>query len=341
MARRAAAAGLGSPGLQEMVQSVYDIERVVRAMVEVGGYRLQSLPDASPEQFRAWKLTPPRRHHSWKRRIEQALLVPPTPSGMGCLRLVRFHGLTAEQTRRQRVMRSSQRSWDTGGIFDIDVFARDVDELYRGFQRHGWTAFGEPVEYREAEFHVKQVVAVGPDGLLVAAIQRYQPPPTGLDADMAMTAIFNSTQMVRDFERATQFYERILGWRKTHDFVVDAAAEPGADVLGLPMPQAIAARRRIGMYKQPDGGSGAIELIENSSMRGRDFSADCVAPNVGLLALRFAVANAGEYAEAIVARGGELYTPLMSLELAPYGTVALFAVRSPEGAIIEFIQGSR
>lgn len=293
-------------------------------MIEVGGYRLLPLPDAGAEQFAA------------SERMQQALLVPATPSRMGCLRLVRFDGLPSPQL--QRVMRSSQRSWDTGGIFDIDVFARDADKLYRGFQRHGWTALGEPVEYREAEFHVRQVVAVGPNGLVIAIIQRYEPPAAGFEAGMPMTAIFNSTQMVRDFDRSAQYYEQVLRWQKTHDFVIDAAAEPGADVLGLPLPQATNARRRIGMFRPPWATSGAIELIENSSMHGRDFSADCVAPNVGLLALRFCVANCKQYASEIVARGGTLYTELVEIEIAPYGRVAYFSVRAPEGAIIEFIQ---
>lgn len=335
---------LAAPGLQEIVLSVFETERVAHALTEVGGYLRQSLPDASAEQYSAWKLSPPESGaHGRKggarrpaQRIEQSLLIPPTAARMGCLRLVRFQGLPP--TIPQQVMRSSQRSWDTGGIFDVDVFARDVDAAYRGLQRHGWTAMGEPVEYREAEFHVRQVVAVGPDGLVVAIIQRYEPPATGLDAHMPLTAIFNSTQLVRDFAGAAQFYEQVLGFQKTHDFVIDAAAEPGADVLGLPLPQAINAQRRIGMFRPPWAEHGAIELIENSSMHGRDFSAACVAPNVGLLALRFCVPNVRQYAAEIQARGGQPYAALMRMNLAPYGAVELFSIRSPEGAIVEFLQ---
>ncbi|MFO1425412.1 MAG: hypothetical protein U1F11_00250 [Steroidobacteraceae bacterium] len=323
-------AWLAVDGLQEAVLSVFDVERIARALAEVGGYRLQPLPDADRAQFAAWQVP------STCTRIEQALLVPePGGPAPGCLRLVRFDGVA-----QQRVMRSSQRSWDTGGIFDVDVYARDVDSSYRALQRHGWTAFGEPVEYREAEFHVRQVVAVGPDGLVLAIIQRFSPPVPALDADPAlrMTPVFNSTQMVRDFERAARFSEQVLGWRKSHDFLVDAVAEPGADVLGLPLPQAITARRRVGIFHPADAQDGSIELIENASMYGRDCAADCVAPNVGLLALRFRVADAAGYAREILARGGELHGAPARFEVAPYGSVTTFAVRSPEGAIVEFIQ---
>lgn len=318
---------LAACGLQEAVMSVFDIERIARTMVDVGGYRLIALPDAASAQFAAWKVPPGCQH------IEQALLVPPRGDRpMGCLRLVRFHGVA------QRVMRSSQRTWDTGGIFDIDVFTSDVDAVYRGLQRCGWTAFGEPVEYSEVEFHVRQVVAVGPDGLVLAIIQRYHPPVPGLDHATAMTPVFNSTQMVRDFDRCAQFYEHTLGWQKTHDFVVDAAIEPGADVLGLPLPQAQSARRRVGLFRPLDASEGSIELIENATMTGRHFAAHCAAPNVGLLSLRFVVEDVVRYADEIASRGGELYSEPFEFELAPYGGVWCFAVRSPEGAIIEFVQ---
>ena len=107
------------------------------------------------------------------------------------------------------------------------------------------------------------------------------------------------------------------------------------DVLGLPPPLARSAVRKLGMFKSANG-NGAVELIENQSMRGRDFSKDCVAPNVGILCLRIPVPDAAKYAREITARGGTLYAPPKKIEIAPYGQATIFAVRSPEGAIIEF-----
>ena len=79
---------------------------------------------------------------------------------------------TATTTGFERRIISSQRSWDTGGIFDVDIFTTDVERVYRELQRHGWTALGEPVDYTEAHFSVRQVVAVGPGGFMLAMIQR-------------------------------------------------------------------------------------------------------------------------------------------------------------------------
>jgi len=314
-----------SNGIQEAVVSTFDIDRLAMPLEQACGYRRVVLPDAGPDQWTAWSVP------SSCTRIEQALLVPDDgASKLGSLRLVKFHGV------EQKVMRSSQRTWDTGGIFDVGMFSADVDAVYRRLQRHGWTAFGEPVDYSEAHFSVRQVVAVGPDGLVLAIIQRYEPPVAGLATDGALSPVFNSTQMVADFDAAMQFYGDILGFELRVAFTVEDVVEPGADVLGLPLPQAKSARRKLAMFKPHGPGEGGVELIENMDMRGRRCDTDCVAPNVGILSLRFEVDDARAYASQIIGRGGMLLVAPMAMTIAPFGSVTLFSVRSPEGAIIEF-----
>lgn len=310
-------------GLQEVVASVSDAARIARVFTEIGGWSLRRLADAPPAQWAAWRL--PRRCT----RIEQWLLVP-QGDRKGFVRLVRFHGVA------QRQMRSSARAWDTGGIFDVDVYSRDVSKTYRKLQSLGWTALGEPVDYRESYLHVRQVVASGPNGFMLAMIQRYSPPVTDVPPFDAMSMIFNSTQMVASLDRALEFYTRVLGWNVSNRFDITGQAEPGADVLGLPQPQADGAVRRLAMLRSPWENPAAVELIENQTMRGRDFSADCVAPNVGILCLRIPVPDARAYAKQVEARGAQLYTEPRRVPVAPYGTLDMFSVRSPEGAILEF-----
>jgi predicted enzyme related to lactoylglutathione lyase len=319
---------ISTSGIREVVFSTFDISRIAKPFVEAAGFKLTALPDAPKEQFTQWHVP------AACTRIEQALLTAPdSPNGRGALRLVKFHGAT------QKVMRSSQRSWDTGGIFDIDVYSTDVEAIYRKLQRHGWTGLGDPVEYTEAAFHVRQVVAVGPDGLMVAIIERLSPPVEGQPKSQPMSPIFNSTQLVASLDKAMAFYTKTLGFETRLTFDITNQAEPGVDVLGLPLPQATTAIRKLGMVKSA-GGTGAVELIENATMRGRDFAKDCVAPNVGILCLRIPVPNAAKYAAEITARGGVLYSEPKKIEIAPYGTATIFAVRSPEGAIIEFFDGA-
>lgn len=314
-------------GIREVVFSTFDIQRIARPFIDTARFRFTALPDAPREQYSQWRVP------AACTRIEQALLVPPDSStGRGALRLVKFHGVD------QKVMRSSQRSWDTGGIFDIDVYSTDLEGVYRSLQRHGWTALGEPVDYSESAFNVKEVVAVGPDGLLVAIIQRYSPPVADQPANQPMSPIFNSSQIVVSLDRALDFYTKTLGWETQLNFNVTDKVEPGADVLGLPLPQARTAIRRVAIV-QPAGQLASVELIENASMHGHDFSTNCLAPNVGILCLRIPVPDARKYAAEIARRGGQLFASPAKIEIAPYGPATIFAVQSPDGAIIEFFDG--
>ena len=253
-------------GFQEIVLSVFEMTRIAEPMAAAGGFRFVPLPDAPKEQFAAWHVP------QGCSRIEQALLVPADDdSGKGNLRLVVFHNAP------KRVMRSSQRSWDTGGIFDIDVFSKDVNAAYAGLQSFGWTGLGDPVDYSEAAFEVRQVVAVGPDGLMVAIIQPHKPPTFPLPPFEAMSRIFNSTQMVSDYNRASHFYRETLGWQLMVEFHISDAVEPGASVLGLPLPFAKDVVRHVGIFHPRGINDGSVELIENATMHGKDFPEHCVA----------------------------------------------------------------
>jgi predicted enzyme related to lactoylglutathione lyase len=312
-------------GIQEVVVSVFDIDQLARPMTESGDFVRIDLPDAPKEQWAAWHVP------AGCTRIQQTLLRHSgSEAGRGSLKLVKFHSV------EQKVMRSSQRSWDTGGIFDVDVSVTDAKGVYHKLQMHGWTALGDPVEYTESGLHVHQVVAEGPNGFMLAMIEHHEPAYSG-PPFKGMSAIHNSTQMVADLDKALDFYTRVLGWGMRMRFDITHQAEPGADVLGLPQPQADTAVRRLAMTRSDDGPAPAhVELIENRTMRGRDFSKDCVAPNVGILCLRMPVKDAAGYAKAIQGRGGQLYSEPQSLDIAPYGHVTLFSIRSPEGAILEF-----
>lgn len=312
-------------GIQEVVFSVYDIARASAALIAVGDYRLMALPDADAAQAAAWHVP------AGYTRIEQALLLPPDDD-KGALRLVAFHGLDRD------LIRPSQRTWDSGGIFDLDLFSRDVRGVYRKLQRdHGWTAFGEPVDYEIGDFDVTQVVAIGPDGLVLAVIQPHKPPTLELPAFTALSRIFNSTQIVRDFDATLAFYRDVLEWRPMMDTTIDDAIEPGAEVLGLPMPHARSCVRRVGIVHPTGSNDGSVELIE-IGLAGRDFAERAVAPNVGLLALRIEVPSVAAYAAGIIRRGGVLYTAATRLDLAGLGRVELFSIRTPDGAILEFYE---
>ncbi len=311
-------------GMSEVIFSTFDIDRAMQPLVDAAGFVRVDLPDAPPEQFAAWQVP------AECTRIEQALFHAPGDK-RGRIRAVTFHGVEKE------LIRPSQRTWDTGGIFDLDLFSADVRAVYQKLQHdHGWSALGEPVDYEIGEFDVAQVVARGPDGLMLAVIQPYKEPTFALPEFDALSRVFNSTQMVRDIDAAVSFYCDVLGWKSLVRVDVQGVAEPGTEVLGIPMPLAESCRRTVAIVHPQGLNDGSVELMALEGLSGRDSSARAVAPNVGILALRLTVDDPAAYAAEVVERGGVLYSEPRKLEIAPFGDVECFAIRSPEGAILEF-----
>ena len=312
------------PGFQEIVHSAFDIERLAGPLAAVGGWTRTDLPDAPREQWAAWHVP------EGCTRIEQCLLHAPNDT-RGPLRVVVFHGV------EQRLMRSSQHVWDSGGVFDVDMYSSDANATYAALQRHGWTAFHDAADYGFGELQVREVIVLGPDGFVIGLIERRAPPldwPEGLGA---MTRQFNSSQIVRDYATSAAFYRDILGWKPLFEVATAGEDEP-SQILGMHLPHAADVERRVGIWHPEGTNDGSVELIQCAGIRGRDFAELAVAPNIGLLSLRFPVVDARVYAAQIVERGWSLYTPPMHLDIAPYGPTTLFSVRTPDGAILEFYE---
>lgn len=314
-----------SSGLQEAVASVSDARRIAEVFTAVGGWSARKLADAPPEQWRAWRV--PRRCT----RIEQWLLRP-ARDNRGFVRLVKFHGVP------QRVMRSSGRTWDTGGIFDVDVFTDDVRRVYRALQARGWSAYGDPVDYGWGGFEVSQVVATGPDGLAIAVLEPRQPPQAQFPPYRGFSRVFNSSNMVRDYDATRRWFTEVLGWKFMVEGDLAGVVEPGERIFGLPLPLARQTLRRCGIVHPAGLNDGSLETIAMPGLEGRDFATDCVAPNLGWLAWRFPVADARGFARQLTARGARLYSRPAPLRLLPYGEVLAFSVRTPDGAILEFFE---
>jgi catechol 2,3-dioxygenase-like lactoylglutathione lyase family enzyme len=308
---------------REAVFSVSDLEEASRVYREVAGWEEVYRGEASAEQARFWSLEPDRP-------IEEIVLRNPGDRE-GWLRLVRFPG--AEQV----VIRSNAQSWDTGGIFDVNVRVLDLERKFAQLEEHHWQAYGDPVEFQFGPFRVKEVLPRGPDGVVFALIQRLEPPLEGWPNLRHFSHLFNSSQIVRDLGESLSFYVDKLGF-KVYLEHEGASPEPGPNVLGLPHNIAAERPRRV-VIVSPDGTNrGSVELLQFVGVTGRDFSDRAVPPNRGILMLRFPVSDLTGYHRQLLERGVPLVAGPAELVLEPYGRVKILAVRSPDGAWLEFMQ---
>jgi hypothetical protein len=105
--------------------------------------------------------------------------------------------------------------------------------------------------------------------------------------------------------------------------------------MGIPMPWGLTQTRRVAIVHPEGSNDGSVEIIGLPGVQGRDCSAACRPPNIGIAATRFEVADARAYREAVLSRGGAA-SELANVELAPFGRTQIFSVRTPDGAQLEF-----
>lgn len=83
---------------------------------------------------------------------------------------------------------------------------------------------------------------------------------------------------------------------------------------------------------------GSVEPIQIAGLEGNDYSAGCVAPNLGILSLRFPVKNIEAYAKQLCDKFVEIEVQPTQMTIKPYGKVKLMQIKSPDGAILEFFE---
>ena len=313
---------------QEAVISVSDIDRTARFFVEIGDYAPKWRGALDPSLAAAWGL--PRGASG------EALLLGPAGYRSGLVRLVRF-----DNAGERVPMRPGARAWDTGCYFSMMVRMKNMPDVYRQAIRMGWWT-ETPITalaFRGSELRV--VIYRGPDGVQVQGYERLHPPlPESIPPFDTFTGPFNMMQMVADRDATHDFFTQVLGFESYYKGEPYTAAEPTPTPLGIPLSLTTTAPYRAGIvYPQP-GDFGRMEMIEMMGIRGFDYSDRCQAPNLGILAVRFPVDDAGAALRLIRERGWPLRSGIVQVRLEPYGSIDLFEVETPDGAIIQFYAGA-
>ncbi len=310
---------------QEAVVSVHDLERSAEFFREIGGYETRWRGALSESELRTWGLS--------DEASGEALVLAPPEYEEGLLRLIRF-----DNAGRKQPMRPGARAWDTGCYFSLMVRIKDMESVYDDAIRLGWWT-ETPITYLEfGESRLNVVIFRGPDGLQVQGYERLSPAlPVAIPSFERMTGPFNIMQMVRDRDVAYSFFTEVLGFDTFYNGAPYRAEKPTPMPLGIPVNLTTDVAYRAGIVYPTAGEFGRMEMIEIMDLDGFDYADRCNAPNLGILAVRFAVDNVDDVTALLEERGAAPSVP-RSVALPPYGDVRLTALRTPDGAIVQFYE---
>ncbi len=145
----------------------------------------------------------------------------------------------------------------------------------------------------------------------------------------AASPLIRAALMVRNLERSRDFYMAVVGLTQEF-FVGDMAGSTAAEIIGVPRKSSI----RAAILKAPGVDYGMVGLFEI------DASTPAVKPrsggvSLGEVVLVFYTENMQKALEAVALHGGNIATPLQTLN----GRKEI-AVRDPDGVAINLIERS-
>jgi len=310
-------------GYQEAIFSVADADKWVSTFRDVGGWEVIHDGDVDPALLDAWELP--------DSAAAREVVIGNPGTERGFIRLLQFSGV------QQVFMRGNAQVWDTGGWFDVNVRAVDLDEVQRELMARDWQATSDTIEFNFGPFIVREWITRGPDGIVLAAIERVEPPLEGWPHLRKLSRAFNATQIVPDIEAARDFYRNKLGFKTYLDYD-QASKEAGPNVLGIPHNLADKIVRNISII-HPDGtNEGSIEILAFDGLEGANHAPKAVPPNLGVLSLRFPVVDVEAFHAFALQQELDIVVEPVVVRTPPYGDWQLLTIRGPGGAWLEFYE---
>jgi len=312
---------------REAVLSVTDPDVTARFFKEIGGYEELGRGSVSASSIAAWGLDP-------EAIGDYLLLRAPMGGDFGHIRLVSF-----ENAGRRVPMRPGARAWDTGCYFSMMIRVKEMQSIYDDAIRLGWWTETPITALNFGTSDLRVVIYRGPDGVQVQTYDRLSPPlPEAIPDFERMTAPFNMMQMVADRDVAYDFFTQTLGFDTFYKGKPYTAKTPTPTPIGIPLSLTTSVPYRAGIVYPVAGEFGRMEMIEVMGLEGFDYSQQCEAPNLGILAVRYPVADIDAAEALIEARGGSLWRDTSTVQLGEIGEVELFSVKTPDGSIMQFFE---
>lgn len=264
-------------GFAEAIAIVADVDASAARLAAATGFRCRHSGPTAPAALALLGLP--------SERYGREVLLGHPDMERGSVRLIQLYGAPAPR------LRDGARAWDSGGLFDVNVRAlTSIEALHARFGANGFIAHAPITDWHFGPLAVREVVEDDADGLCIALMERVQPPLTGYEKISGPASwVFNSTQVVADFDAARRFYVDTLGWLPVQETEGMAGHAGGANCMGLPLGLAERLPMRIGMYQARGEMAGSVEIIQ-FDIRTLDFS-HRAPPMRGWASLRFPVGS--------------------------------------------------
>jgi catechol 2,3-dioxygenase-like lactoylglutathione lyase family enzyme len=311
----------GQPQIQpwrDAVVSVRDFKPWISFFTEVAQWQVAQRDSVSAAELAYWRLPANARG--------QAVRMCAPGAQNGCIRFVRF-----TNAGPQRPIRAAARPWDTGAIYSIMLRVANVQAVWDAAIARGWSAESEPFPFSFGGSSLVNVVLTGPDGVHLALYERVSPPFTGFPVNPVSQG-FNTMRMVQDQPKALDFYRRVLGFALQFDApYLNPVPEPNN--FSVPVNLATQIPRQAAVVFPTPGETGRMEVMQFVGLTGRDVSSRAMAPNFGILSVRYPIQGLDAYLAGVKARGGDIVQGP-----ALVGGSRIAAVRDPDGSLTEFVE---
>lgn len=307
-------------GFQEAVGIVADVKASARHLCEALEYEVRHSGAVPAGALELWGLSGRTAHET---------LIGHPDSPRGDIRLIQIEGTPGKRVR------DGAQAWDTGGIFDINIRAlHDIEPLHHALGLRGFLSPAPITSWDFGPLSVREVVENNADGLAIALMQRVSPPLVGYESIGGNASwVFNSTQVVPDFDAARAFYCGALGWSPVQETTL--VHEHGHNCMGLPFGLAPGVTARIGIYQAQGHMEGSVEIIA-FDCGSHDFSGADV-PDRGWASLRMPVSDVALFADK-AANAGCTVGSQVEFDWMPHGRARSVSVRTPWGARLDAIQ---